>query len=196
MGFQVHSRRTDSINASYIEKREYIEEVTDPFDNKIEFQRIEYQQTQFLIKKESPNIIIYNPSRYYRKLLNKIAQLTEYNLVIEDKSVDLFQWVKEISKDGVAGKVSKMKVERIKYDSKTTGSLTLSSETDLRPKIVKILGSKSYSLKKVTIIYDKNPDLPRMDLFSNGRIVFSRPVDYTDFDKIYQAFNKIVLSKK
>ena len=189
-GFQIHFRREKLVCAVYIEKHEYVEEITDPFGGKIEFQRIEYQHIHFLVKEDPPNIIIFNPPRFYTKLLNKIAQLTDYNIVIEDKAIDLLSWVSEIFENGLSGNIIKMLVDKIKYDSKTFGSLVLTSSDDLRTKFAKILASKSYTLKKVTIDYGKDFDRPKTELNSNGRVVFGRQVDVVEFEEIYKAFCK------
>lgn len=193
-GFQIAYRRFSNVYASYIEKREFAEIITDPFGNTTEFQRIEYQQIQFQLRQQPPHIIIFNPQRYYRKLLNIIAQFSSFTIAIEEKVINVIDWVSEVLKNDNDGKINKVEVEKIAYDSKTIGALSLSSDDDLRPKLETILESRPHFLKKVTVTFDKI-GRSNLELYSNGRITFQKAMEIDEFNSIYNAFCKILLLK-
>lgn len=183
-GFRVLTRRQDYLQAVYIEKKIFTEKTTDPFGNIREFKRVDYSQIDFQLSITQPQIIIFQPPKNYKKLINQLAQCADYTIAIENRNIKLFDWVKMLKDRGIEGVVTKANIDQINYDKFTTGKLTLAGNNDLSEKIIKLLSGTSYIIKNLRITFSDKSDHPDVDLYSNGKIAFSRPVD-TDYFKIF-----------
>lgn len=190
-GFRIHSRRENYLYASYIEKKKLVEKITDPFGVVTEFKRITYQQIDFQIKKEPPQIIIFNPGNSYRKLINQIAQLADYSIAIENKSIDLIGWGKFIFKYGLKGRISNVYIDKIIYNNYTIGKLFLSSSKDIEKMINLLMGEKKHLIKKIKINFTDIKNFASVELYSNGRIAFPLEVENKYFDIFYEIFNNL-----
>lgn len=190
-GFRIHSRRQQFLQAVYIEKKIFTEKIIDPFGNTTELERIAYNQIDFQLSTSQPQILIFQPPRNYRNLINQLAQFTDYTVAIKNKTVKLFDWVILLAEKGLEGVVNKVNIDPITYDKSTTGKLTLAGQSDLREKIVKLLVGKSYIVKNLNLISSDQFDTPAVELFSNGKVIFSRPVDSEHFIQYYDTFCKL-----
>ena len=191
-GFRVYSRRNDTIQAVYIEKKTYIEKIIDPFGEIQEFNRVTYNQIDFQLSIVPPHILLFQPPREYRKLLNQLAQFADYTIAIDIKVVKLLDWVDLIINQGFKCIVKKANINSINYDKYTSGKLTLVSGVDLKDKIDKLIPNSSYSLKQLSISFCEKSDIPNVDLFSDGKIIFTQPVDLDIFKILYDSFCKLV----
>lgn len=189
-GFRVLERRDDSIHASYVEKIAYLETVEDPFGNKLEYERVLYQNIEFRLNVSSPHIIIFKLPRNFRKLFSQIAQTVNFEISIEGKSIDLNNWIDRIVSD-VKGYVCSINIDQIKYDNNTEGKLSLVGSDDVRISMNRLLEGKSYLIKSVKICSadDFGNDI---DLFANGKVVFKYPVGYGEFEKLYKSFVEVL----
>ena len=190
-GFRLHSRRQHYLQAVYIEKQILSEKITDPFGNITEYERVTYHQMDFQLSDCPPHILIFNPPRNYRKLLNQLAQFTDYTVAIKNRSVSLFDWVEILRKHDMNGIITKANINPIKYDLNTNGRLSLTSHIDLTDRIVKLLSGTSYLIKNLKITFTENLSIPDVELYSNGKVVFSRPVEIDTFMLFYDTFYKL-----
>jgi len=193
-GFRVHERRQEHLHAVYIEKQIVVEKIIDPFGNSSEFERISYSQVDFQLSVSPPHLIIFQPPRTYRKLISQLAHFVDYTIAIQNKNVDLFSWAKSLENKGISGVVTKANIFPITYDKMTSGKLSLVSGNDLRKKIQKLLSATSYTVKQIKIIFDDKIGIPAVELFNNGKIVFSRPLNSENFKIFYETFYALTLS--
>lgn len=192
-GFRVQTRRKGCLQAIYIEKQTFIEELIDPFGNTTVSERISYSQIKFQISSSPPHLLIFQPPRNYRKLINQLAQYTDYSIAIENKTVRLFDWVDILVKRHLENIVTRANIYPINYDKVTTGKLTLSSNIDLKGKITQTLSNTSYNIKSLKLKFkDKIPDV---ELYNDGKLIFSRPVESNIFEIFYEAFYELTLKK-
>lgn len=187
-GFRVLTRRQHYLQAVYIEKKTFIEKIIDPFGNTSEFERVAYNQMDFQLSITPPQILIFQPPRNYRKLINQLAQCVDYTIAIENRNVKLFDWVKMLINQGIEGVITKADIDPIIYDKFTTGKLNLSGNNSLREKIVQLLSGTTYIIKNLKIVFSDKLNHPDVELFSNGKVSFSHPVDTDCFKIFYDTF--------
>ena len=187
-GFRMLSRRSNCLQAVYIEKLTYLEKVIDPFGVTSEFERVSYHQIEFQLSTYPPNILIFQPPRNYRKLINQLAQFVDYKVVIESKNTKVFDWVDLLMKSGMEGIVTKVNVDQISYDKLTTGKLTLIGHHDVRERVHQLLPETSFFIKNAKIAFNKTVNLPDVEIFANGRIIFKSSIPIEDFKTFYDTF--------
>lgn len=190
-GFRIHQRRKQMLSATYIEKRLYVESVTDPFGSTTEYQRTIYKQIDFQLRLRAPQLIVYHPPTNFRNITNQLAHFTGYNLVVERKTVDLLKWINFLFEMKLPGKVIKLQLEKLVYDIATSGKLFLQSERNILPRLYDLMGKISYYPKKARVRFDEDVNLPDVDIGSNGTISFTRPVETTIFHDFYDGFYSI-----
>ena len=190
-GFRIHSRRKGFINATLIEKIEFVEKIIDPFGDETQIQRIKYQNINFEIKNSPPQIVIFHPPNSYRKLLNQLAEYTNYNVSIESKTINLLVWAKKLYDSNFNGKIVKMNIKNILYDKTTIGNLTLIGENDLEKMGKEIIAGKKHLIKELRIALEDNATASYVDLNNVGKIKFNKPVGNELFEKLYDTFISI-----
>lgn len=193
-GFRLHSRRQDYLRAVYIEKHTFVERTTDPFGNSTELERVTYNQIDFQVSVKPPHLLIFKPPINYRKLINQLAQLADYTIAIENKNVNLLRWLELLENKNLKGTVIKANIHPINYDNYTTGKLSLASSVDLREKIDKLLSGNSFTIKNLKIVFKNSESIPDVELYRNGKIIFSRPTDKMNFEVFYDAFCKLAIN--
>lgn len=190
-GFKMLSRRSSYFQAVYVEKLIYTEKTVDPFGVDTEIERVSYDQIEFQVNIYKPNILIFQPPRNYRKLINQLAQFVDYAIAIETKDIKVFDWIDLLVANGINGIVTKINVDQICYDKATTGKLTLISVNDVRERFHQILQKTNYFVKNAKISFDEKVNLPEVEIFSNGKIVFKSPVAVENFKPFYDAFFEV-----
>lgn len=195
-GFRIKTRRNNILQAVYVEKLIYSEKVVDPFGNTTEFERVSYNQIEFQLSTFPPNILIFQPPRNYRKLINQLAQFFNYSIAIESKEIKVLDWVDLLTRNGLEGRVTKVDVDQVRYDESTTGKLILIGHHDVRERLYQLLTGTNFSIKNAKISFEKKVSLPDVELFSNGKIIFKYPVPTEDFKYFYDAFFALTEQQK
>jgi len=188
----VLSKRNNYIQAVYIEKLTYLEKVIDPFGGTTEFERVSYQQIEFQLSTFQPNVLIFQPPRNYRKLINQLAQFVDYEIAIETKEVKVFDWIDSIMDIGMTGVVTKVNVDPVNYDKSTVGKLILTGHYDIRERVYQLLAGTSFFVKNAKITFSENMHLPDVEIYSNGKIIFKHPVSIESFKNLYDAFCSLI----
>lgn len=191
-GFKYHKKRNGYIHADYIEKQLIKERIVDPFGVETEYERTVYNKIEFILRIDTPNILIFAPPRTHRRAINQLAQFTDYSIAILNKQADLYKWVDAISEIGYQGELVKINIDPIKFSENTLGKITLTGDKELKSTCQKLIDDASFSLKNVRVRFNHKTGLPDVDLFSNGKVCFNKSVDMSVINEFYQVFCKCI----
>lgn len=192
-GFRLVVRRSTYLQAVYIEKKTIVERVTDPFGKIADFERVVYTQIDFQLSLSKPNIIIFKPPRNYRKLLNQLAQFSNFSIAIENKSVDLFDWVKILNDHGITGEIVKINVDPVRYDKLTFGKLMLVGKKELQKRVTNLLSDVRYEVKNLKLEFTGDQGgIPNVELYRDGKVDFAKSIDSEKFKIFSDTFCQLV----
>lgn len=170
-GFIIEKVRHNYIEGKYIEKYVVEKKIQDPLGDIIEFIETDFHIVSFCLHKDYPEIEFYNAPRNLDSFINKIQELSNFNLIIEPIEIDLYQWVTNYE----INFLSKVLVDTIQISgfdrSKSINmKLLLQSNQNLKKMLIKFNSKKGYSIEKIHIKTSIDEKEISLQLSKNGSL--------------------------
>lgn len=102
--------------------------------------------------------------------------------------MNIEKWIFILKKEGLIGELTKLNIDPIRFDENTIGKITLSGTKELLDFGKRIVGDATYSVKNAKICFKSGNDIPDVEIFSNGKIGFSKPVNFDIFEKFLNTY--------
>lgn len=151
-GFIVDRVRDDYIDARYVERVEYIDTVTDPFGSELSFPRVEFRQSSFHISADSSCLELINPPRSAQGLLNRLSELTDFDVAILGLSVDVLAWADAFQDVlGISLLIDSLQIGSLEIESGITARAIIKGERDVKNVSLAFIKSRKHVIEKMQL---------------------------------------------
>ncbi len=151
-GFVVDRVRGDYLEAKFVEKIEYDENVTDPFGVESSFHRIEYRKCEFKASVAGPGLELIDPPRSIQAMISRLAEAAEFSLSISPVSVDVLAWATGIQRSmNVSGEVDSVQVGEIELAKGARAKAIVRGASDVLDAASKLVAGKKHVIEKVQL---------------------------------------------
>lgn len=149
-GFVLDRVRADIIEGKYFERNIVHGLSADPFGNEFQYDRIEFEQWQFRLTETQPGFELIGSTRGSRALANRLAEVCDLQLSVEEYTVDLMGWLNAtVNELNVDGYVDIIQIASIDLGNGVIARSTIVGRTDVKDAVQRLVGSRSYSLSKL-----------------------------------------------
>jgi len=150
-GFIVDAERKSSLEARFIQTRNFTETVADPFGNESKFERTEYTQIKFTLFDQAPHLEIINPARNLTPLINRLGELCEGKSAIylpEQSVSELMQTMAEMAS---SAKFTGLLISNLQLSPTATAKVLIKSSEDVKKLLPKFIGQRSHTIKEAQL---------------------------------------------
>ncbi|WP_395738359.1 hypothetical protein [Prosthecobacter sp.] len=179
-GFNLEIIRKDRIAGTFTHKREFVEEVRDPFGNLVKVRRIAFDQCNFLVGVNSPNIRLQNFARLGKRLTETIADALDYTISITPIEIDPLRWAQCITDKNTSVSLSALRSFPFEVSSGIAGSIRLTGSGDIAKELERLLGSRKVRASNIFCTIKKGALEWKVEFRSTGAAV----VHKGDYDRI------------
>lgn len=154
-GFLIDELRSDYLQARYVSKRVVKQNIETPFGDIIDQEFVSYDITQFRISKNGPGIELVNSPRSITAFLNQLALVANFQIGVNDLTVNLKEWVTNISENsGSDILMQSFECKDIQLGKNLVATLSVSGSGNIEKEIEGMLKDKRYTLKRVKLTID------------------------------------------
>lgn len=152
VGFVVDRVRDEFIEARYIERLEFDEEVVDPFGKEQTYHRIEYKQTRFRAAVEGPGLELIDPSRSSQAFFGRLAEACEFSLAVAALDIDVVAWSKSLQRNlRSSGTVDFLQIGALELDIGVVGKVVLRGNADVLATGTRLVAGRKHSVERLQI---------------------------------------------
>lgn len=155
-GFLLAEATDGFLAGSFIQRREFMQEIEDPLVGAISIPRIEVSSLTFRISHKAPNLEVYGAIRLLPDLINEIGKQLEYSVAIEQITPEINQWLKRVDSRFEKLTVHKLWCSDLFLSSGCEVDFVASSAADVRREIGKFIGQRKAHLDKVRCSAEHN----------------------------------------
>lgn len=149
-GFQISSFRNESIEAKYIEKLDYEENLRDPFGEIITSKRVIYRETQFKIFFQKNTLEITNPGRSLTSLIMKLGEISRFSCSVEPINIDI-QSIAGINKTINSNFANtSISISQLNLGDGTVGKIIASGGSRIKESVDRFIGDKDHQISSMT----------------------------------------------
>ncbi|MCE9609547.1 MAG: hypothetical protein K8R23_04990 [Chthoniobacter sp.] len=172
-GFLLDTLRKDFVEGRFIQKAETTETVLDPFGNPMERTRIDYDQLQFRLQRQSPHLEVYNAPRNLNAFLNRLGEFTKGAAAIYSPDVPISTWLEALAASAKSLVVSGLLISDLAVAEGTTAKVALTGTGDVRNYVGQVTQGKKHRLVQAVVSARFAAGDARLTIKSMGRVVVS-----------------------
>lgn len=149
-GFLLRRVRDNVLEATYVERIEFDEQVIDPFGNEESFRRKIYKTFDFILSTESSNLVLIDPPRSTQSFVARLSEATSFTLAINSLNVDPLRWLQELENSG-GGKasVTALQVGGIDLSNGVRGRVLAGGSIDVRDAMNEFVRRRQHIVEKL-----------------------------------------------
>lgn len=91
-GFVLDRVRDDFLQARFVERFEYDEQIADPFGQELSFHRVDFKQCEFRASTQMPGLELVDAPRSPQTVVSRLAQLSDFSLAVSPISTNVLNW--------------------------------------------------------------------------------------------------------
>lgn len=178
-GFLIERKRSGFVEGKYVERFDWIENVSDPFGKTVQVQRHGFQQTGFRLNLDCPTIEVYDSPRSISPFLNRLEVILKSNFVLEPIEVEALVWLKKMEDVLHDQLITSVTVSRLSLSERTFAQISIRGTEDVRAHVASIVGKRPFKIDRVVIaaVYEDEP--VRFVLRRDGRAnIVTGPDDF------------------
>lgn len=170
-GFLVDHIRGGTVRGRYVEKRLFKEVVQNPLGGEVEYERIQYDVSGFILSSSGPGLLLIDPARSLSHLLTNLAKAADFDASISDLDVDLSAWINCIvtSSDFL---VSSLVCSSISLRSGALAKMHVVGERDVRADMEKLLAGRKATIEKASLRFESEQDI-QVEMRRTATVKFS-----------------------
>jgi len=155
-GFLVDRVRSDYVEARFIQKREYIDEIKNPLGEVIRQSRLEFIEHSFRAASGGPGLELSDPSRSINRLLSKLAEICDFSLVLSNIEIDPLDWVGVFRKESrLETTIESLQFSKVVVDRDVYASIMIKSDRDVYKQSIDFLADRKARTEKVKVSFNK-----------------------------------------
>jgi len=170
-GFRLEFADQMKLSGKYIVKRDEVNTALDPFGNEYTYKTIQYDIYKFSIQTSMPQITLIDPPKSINAFLNKLSELTNYEISISQINIDINKCLTNLSDNFKRVKVIKFTSSSIMLSTSIAGKIILSGTDDVRLHINTLTDIKDITADKVKVKLEDN--LVEIEISKNGLAALS-----------------------
>jgi hypothetical protein len=176
-GFVIERIRDSSIEAHFIEKMTFQETTTDPFGKVEIIDRIAYQDVEFTLFSDFPNIELRNSQRSTKEFVSKLLELCNFSLTVNPVSVNLLEWVQAIQRQTQQKLlVDSLQISGLELEEGVSAKVLLKGNKDVREAMQHLSVRKKFTLEKMQVKIPMGSQTVPVHLANTGSVEI--PVDH------------------
>lgn len=151
-GFVVDRVRDDYLDARYVERIEYTDTITDPFGKELSYPRVEFRQCIFRASLQSPGLELIDAPRSAQGLLNRLSEVTDFEVAINGLNVDVLAWADAFQKAlGISPLVDSLQIGALEIEPGITAKAVIKGDRDVREACSVLTNDRKYAMEKVQL---------------------------------------------
>ena len=168
-GFLLERTRADFLEARFIERFERTETNVDPFGEAQEFRRVEYQQTNFRLSVDPPQLEFYDSPRSISPTINSLTAIIGADSVVEPLEVDVAKWLIAVGKNVSDIRVTAAHIARLSLSETVNAKVLLKGTDDVRRFAKEMVGARAYHFERLDVSGTYGGFPVRFDLRQDAR---------------------------
>jgi len=154
-GFVIDRERDDFVEARFIERIAYTENVLDPFGNVLSFDRVEFKQCEFRAAISGPGLELLDAPRGTQGLVSRLIEVCSFSLAISPISVDVLAWADAFQEVANAqGIVDSLQIGSLELASGINAKAVIKGVTDVRIAGGLLTNGKRHTLEKIQLRFN------------------------------------------
>lgn len=177
-GFELLSYDDSQLSAKYFERHIEKEVIEDPFGEVSEVEMIRYQTIDFSIfsfEKENAVLMIENPPRSVKGLINALSQSIGFGFFIEVLNLNIHTFISFLKKTfgGSSVKVLSLRANNIRLTEKTTGAIDVVSIGDALSDVTNFFNKNEVKVVKAKMSIFTGDSRSMLSISDTGHLIFS-----------------------
>jgi len=146
-GFQISKYRDDLIEGRYIERREFIEVIEDPFGHKNEMIRYAYDITSFTLSRDKLSVELINPARRLSSFLSSLSDANNNKMTLNTVKADVQKWIDIIQNQINGFVVTHVDCTGLAVAENIVAKFSVSGSKDVRRHLHKLAAGRKYLIE-------------------------------------------------
>lgn len=178
-GFVIDRIRDDFLEARYIERFLYIENVVDPFGREQSFERLEFRQCEFRATNSGPGLELIDAPKSVQGLISRLTEATNFSLSINPLSIDVMKWSALFqNKLNISTIVDSLQIGALLLTPGISAKAVLKGEKDVLEAAVALTKGRPYSIEKIQLRTERrgtvlltNSAIAKVDVDNSDEII-------------------------
>ena len=154
-GFLLDRIRPDFLEGRHFERVVSTEVIENPFGEMSTYERVLYREVRFRLSKDYPQIELRNPPRSVRVFFNRLAEILEFGMAVEQLLVEPTEWADQARSLGSAqGFVQTIEISQLAVDEWTTAKIVLNGKKDVLKTVKNLVAKRPYRVDRVNLVLD------------------------------------------
>lgn len=175
-GFIVERSTKDLIEAKFIEKIVRVERYQDPFGNQTEVEKVEYNQTRFLLSTDNELLEILDSPRKLGPTLNALS-IHIPSISVSPLAIDVVAWLGSIEKSIESAEVHAAMIGNVALSNHVMAKIALKGMSGVIESAKMVLKGRRYSFSMLDISGYYHGSKCKFQLFQEGRAIVSSGTD-------------------
>jgi hypothetical protein len=155
-GFLVDRVRSDYVEARFIQKREYIDEINNPLGEVIRQTRLEFIEHSFRAGCVGPGLELSDPPRSVNRLFSKLAEICDFSLVLSNIDIEPLDWVSLFRKESRLETITEsLQFSKVVVDRDVYANIVIKSNRDVYKQSTDFLAGRKARTEKVKVSFNK-----------------------------------------
>lgn len=163
----------DALTATFVERFETEDEISDPFGRVTKYKRIQFSQVSFRLSRKMPQLEVYDAPRSISPLLTELANAFGIAISFSRIRIDLNAFVKFLKNETSSLIMQGATLRNIPLTTDVSANVALAGNGEISPYLkIASLGKKT-ALNKVSLLGTNKVGMFKLEIASDGRIQIS-----------------------
>jgi len=169
-GYMLAEVRKSFLTGKFIEKNKRTESFADPFGKTQTYEIISYQEINFRLQSEWPQLRIENPPRSLGPFFTSIGEYLDFQIGISEIAISPNEWVRAVESICNEVKVLKAQISDLAVSNLTAAGLIITGSEDVRKYFKKLTLDKPYTVSSVQIECKKADKIIKFEVNAAARV--------------------------
>ena len=150
-GFRIESVRKKTLVGRYIERREILETVDDPFGETLTFKRLIFDTFRFQISLSFPELELIDPPRRLTRFLIKLSEFSDFTIAVSPIKINLLHFINNIETSLSHLMVTRVYCSGFTLSAKASAKFVISGTEDVRRHINLLAKNRNVDIDRVRL---------------------------------------------
>jgi hypothetical protein len=174
LGFRLEKNRNDEIIGRFIEHRQIIDEIRDPFGQLISSTRDIFDVVRFRLTKQFPELELQDAPRHFSTFATKLAECANFNISITPFRVNIERWAEGIKQELGATIVTAVTSSTFPLGNEAVARFSVGGPTDVRQQLhhFAIINAQYWDKARLKTVIDGK--VSEYEISSRGTVCFRK----------------------
>lgn len=169
IGFHMSVVSRDELVGRLVHRHEYVEEVNDPFGERIALPRVEFRQVSFRLSSKAPLIQVSDSTRDVRLLFERLAAFGAS--APHPLTLDVRQWLRQLERRHGTTRVLAARLTDLALSATATASIVLKGTQDVREHMEELLRGRMGTVDRLHVDFKQRSGTVSLELVQDARAV-------------------------